>query len=341
MFKFNRNRANRGIYDTHDLGFGSVVSEASRKRLLNRDGTFNVRRTGSSFFGSLNIYHLLLNMRWPRLFALIIALYLTLNLVFATAYFLCGPEALSLPAGEAFPRFARAYFFSVHTFSTIGYGNILPLTWAANVVVTAESLVGLMSFAVGAGILFARISRPTARVLFSKKAVVAPYADGSAFMLRITNERQSQMVELQVKLIFTRFEGEAGHRIRKYYFLDLERRSVAFFPLAWTIVHPITDSSPLFGVTREDLKQDTAEFLVLLNGFDETFSQTVHTRSSYVPDEIEWGARFVSMYNPIAADEDLSIDVRRLDDIEPATLPDAIPKSDRPHAHHSHSGGPL
>jgi inward rectifier potassium channel len=321
MFKFARNNANRELVDTRDLGFGSFVSESSRKRLLNRDGTFNVSRTGLSYFGSLNLYHTLLNMPWLRFLGVVAATYLALNLLFAVAYLLCGPGGLDDHVSGVGSHFWRAFFFSIHTFATIGYGNVVPMSLAANVVVTVESLFGLLGFALTTGVLFARFSRPTAKIIFSKKAVVAPYRDGAGFMFRLTNGRKSQLVELQLKLIFTRFEGVDGSRVRKYYFLDLERRSVAFFPLAWTIVHPITESSPLYGVDWEQFDHDRAEFLVLLQGFDETFSQTVHTRSSYIAKEIECGARFVSMYNPLDDDEDLSIDVRRLDDTEPAAIP--------------------
>lgn len=318
MFKFARQNPNRELADNRDLGFGSFVSDASRKRLLNRDGTFNVSRTGLSFFGSLNLYHTLLNMPWPRFLGSVAVAYLVLNLLFAFAYLLCGPGGLDDHVSGVTSHFWRAFFFSIHTFATIGYGNVVPMSLAANIVVSVESLVGLLSFALTTGVLFARFSRPTAKILFSKKAVVAPYLDGSAFMFRITNARRSQLVELQLKLIFTRFEDSGGNRVRKYYFLNLERRSVAFFPLAWTIVHPITESSPLFGIDWDSFDDDRAEFLVLLNGFDETFSATVHTRSSYVAEEIECNAKFLSMYNPLEADQDLSIDVRRLDDTEPA-----------------------
>lgn len=308
-------------YDNRDLGFGTFVSEASRKRLLNRNGTFNVRRTGMPFFGSLNLYHLLLNMRWVRFIGFIIFTYLALNVFFAVAYFLCGPDALQGNSGTVASPFWRAFFFSVETFATIGYGNLAPSTMPANLIMTVESLVGLLGFALATGILFARFSRPTAKVIFSRKAVIAPYREGAAFMFRLTNGRASQMVELKIKVIFTRFEGLDGKRIRKYYMLDLERRSVAFFPLAWTIVHPIDEASPLYGADWEQLEKDRAEFLVLLNGFDETFSQTVHTRTSYISDEIECEAKFTSMYNPMTVDADLSIDVRLLDNTTAAPLP--------------------
>lgn len=322
MFKFARNHAARELDDSRDLGFGSFVSETSRNRLLNRDGSFNVRRTGLRVFGSLNLYHWLLNLQWLRLVGLVIVIYLAVNLLFATAYFLCGPGALNDGAAdESFSHFWRGFFFSVHTFATIGYGNVSPVSFAANVIVTVEALVGLMGFALATGILFARFSRPTAKLLFSKTAVIAPYRDVTGFMFRITNGRQNQLFELHAKVIFTRFETVNGKHIRVYDQLSLERRSVAVFPLNWTVVHPITEDSPLYGLTPEDLKRDNAEFLLLFNGFDETFSQTVHTRSSYIADEIQWGAKFTSMYNPMTEGEDLSIDVRALDNTEPAPLP--------------------
>src|SRR5947209_1164908 len=158
--------------ELRDLGFGSVVAQESRERLLNRDGSFNVERTGLGFWTSLSPYHLLLNLSWPRFLAAIVATYLVVNALFAWAYLLCGPDALDSSAGGNLDGgFLRAFFFSVQTFATIGYGHITPHGLGANVVVTIESLFGLMGFALATGILFARFSRPTAKVLFSKSAV--------------------------------------------------------------------------------------------------------------------------------------------------------------------------
>jgi inward rectifier potassium channel len=196
----------------------------------------------------------------------------------------------------------------------------------AHVVMTAESLAGLLIFGLGTGILFSRFSRPTAAVVFSSRAVVAPYRGKTAFMFRITNGRSNQLVELEAKLQFSRLAGP----LRKYDQVALERSRVTFFPLSWTIVHPIDESSPLFGLTHEDLVASEAEFLILLAGTDETFSQTVHARSSYKPYEILFGHRFVNIYNPIGADGIVSIDVRKLSDTEPS------PNDGAPHAFTRH-----
>lgn len=301
-----------------DLGFGSVVARESRQRLLNRNGTFNVRRTGLRFWQSLSAYHYLLTISWPRFLGYVIDAYLFANAIFAAIFVALGDGALSgVHASSLGARFAEAFFFSVHTLATIGYGTIAPASLAAHIVVTLETLIGLVGVAVMAGISFARFSRPVANVLFSRNALIAPYRGGRAFMFRIVNQRSNQLVDLQAKVLLSRRKRDgATTNDREFVSLRLERESVVFFPLAWTIVHPIDDTSPLRGWTSEDLAECDAEFLILLNGFDETFSQTVHTRSSYKTSEIIWGARFRSMFNPADEAGVVSVDIRRLHDLE-------------------------
>jgi inward rectifier potassium channel len=305
-----------------DLGFGSVVARESRQRLLNRDGSFNVRRTGMKPLASLSLYHSMLTISWPKFLALVVTSFLVLNAGFGLAYLACGPEALrGAPAAEmGGSEFLRAFFFSVQTFATIGYGHISPAGLAANVLVTAEALIGLLLFALATGLLFARFSRPTAKIVFSECALIAPYGDGTAFEFRIVNSRSNQLIEVECQVLFTRFTGKIG--TRHFTPLALERRKVTFFPLAWTIVHPIDASSPMAGLGHDDLVAGNAEFLVLLTGFDETFSQTVHTRSSYKPEEVVWGATFKNMYNP-PRDGALSVDIGRLHAYQRVPLPAA------------------
>ena len=182
--------------------------------------------------------------------------------------------------------------------------------------VTFEALVGLLSVALVTGVIFARFSRPTTNILFSEHALIAPYRGITAFEFRLTNARSSQIIELAAKVLLARFEDDNGKKIRRFYPLTLEREKVTFFPLSWTIVHPIDDQSPLFGLTHDDLSKANSEFLILLTGIDETFSQTVHTRSSYEADEILWNARFADIYNRDSDEQTLTIDVKRLDMIE-------------------------
>lgn len=304
---------------TKDLGFGSVVSRQSGIRLLNKDGSFNVARTGLDFWSSLSAYHWLLNMSWTRFFLLISGAYFIANSFFAWLYTLCGPGALTRAAGPPLePRYLEAFFFSVETLSTIGFGNIVPVTTTANVIVMLEAMCGLLGFALVTGIMFARFAKPTARIVFSRKAVIAPYHGISGFEFRIANARSSQIVDLEAKVTFSRFEERNGNMMRQYYPLELERSTVAFFPLSWTIVHPIDESSPLFGVTREQLLSSAGEFLILLSGLDETFAQVVHARSSYLAEEVEWGRKFVNIFQ---RDDDgrVGIDMERLHQTEPTT----------------------
>ncbi|HEX6806955.1 MAG TPA: ion channel [Gemmatimonadaceae bacterium] len=302
--------------EERDLGFGSVVSRESRKRLLNRDGTFNVERRGLRIFQSLSLYHTALSISWPRFLSAVIGTYVLINVFFACVYLLCGHGALNTPpTGMPEGRFLQAFFFSVETFGTIGYGNIYPVGVLPNFVMVVEALTGLLVLAMSTGLIFARFSRPTARIRFSKHAVIAPYRGITALMLRIVNERSNQIVEVDAQVLFSRRADDDGTP-RVFDELGLERRHVVFFPLAWTIVHPIDETSPLFGLTTEDLVDVDAEFLVLLKGIDETFSQTVHARSSYTARELVWDAQFTSMFNPMTPDGVVSIDLERLDAIE-------------------------
>ena len=303
-----------------DLGFGSLVSQQRHVRLLNRNGSFNVTRKHSGL-DALS-YHALLTMSWPAFIALLASAYALLNAVFAVIYLSLGADALQTATPpELTPRFLKAFFFSIDTFSTIGYGNIVPVGRAANVVVCVEAFCGLLGLALATGLLFARFSRPTAKILFSENAVIAPYNGASAFEFRIINARNNQITELGARVLLSKFENADGNRIRKYHPLQLERERVVFFPLSWTVVHPIDENSPMFGLSREDLMANDAEFLILLTGTDETFSQTVHARSSYRADEVVWGAKFVNVYKYDHDGHILGVDMDRFHSFERAQLP--------------------
>ena len=216
--------------------------------------------------------------------------------------------------------FVRGFFFSVQTFATIGYGTIHPAGIIPNLLVTIESYYSLIANALITGVVFARFARPTAKVIFSKVAVIAPYRDGEALMFRLVNGRSNQLIEVRVQVLFARFVNENGRVVRRFDFLELERNKVTFFPLSWTVVHPIDETSPLFGLSDEDYIRTDAEILILLTATDETFSQAVHTRSSYKPHEIRCGHKFVSIYNEVEDGEPISIDIRKLSLVVPAEI---------------------
>jgi inward rectifier potassium channel len=304
--------------DSRDLGFGSRLAAERGLRFLNRDGTFNVRRVGLGYLRSLSAYHALLNISWTRFFLLSAVAYFATNTLFGAAYLLCGPGALAgSKAIGPVARFAEAFFFSVQTLGTIGYGVLSPNGLAANLVSAVEALFGLMGFALLTGLLFSRFSRPTPHVAFSRQAVVAPFRGGQAFMFRVANERSNQLTDVQARIILTRMEGPPGARARKFHLLNLDRPGVVFFPLHWVVVHPIDETSPFWGLTPEEFLAQDTEVLILLSAMDETFFQTVHVRSSYKAHEVAWNMKFSDMF--LRTEDGLvGIDMGKLHDIEPA-----------------------
>ncbi len=298
------------------LGFDEAAADRSPQRLLNRDGSFNVQRHGLAWRYVISLYYALLSLSWPRFLVLFGITYLTVNGLFAIAYYAAGPGTLQGVMADN--RFLQAYFFSVETISTVGYGNIAPVSLVAHVLVTIEIMVGLFGVALVAGIVFARFSRPKADLVFSRNALIGPHGEGKGLMFRIANLRRSQMTEVSAKVIFSRFEiDEDGGRRRHFYDLPLERRSVTFFPLSWTVVHPIDDASPLAGMDREAFDEAQVEVLVLLKGIDDSFSQTVHSRSSYISSEVIWNARFSSVLELNPEERVVALDVDRIHEWEP------------------------
>jgi inward rectifier potassium channel len=262
------------------------------RRSINKDGSFNVYRRGGSW-RDFHPYLQMLNMSWPRFFATILSGYLLINLLFALVYFALGPGHLQGADGATeMDRFLNDFFFSTHTLTTVGYGNIVPATVISNVVASLEAIAGLMAVALGTGLMFGRFSRPSARIAFSESILMAPYQEQNSLQFRIVNLRPNILMDLEANMVLMTVEGPPGQMKRQFQTLKLERNGVYFLPLTWTIVHPIDETSPLYGKTYADLERLQAEFVVLIKGFDDTFSQTVHSRYSYRYDEIRWQAKF-------------------------------------------------
>jgi inward rectifier potassium channel len=282
---------------------------ASLRRTINKDGSFNVLRRGVSWKAN-NPYLYLINMSWPGFLAMVFLAYLIVNTLFAVAYYWIGVQQLQgADAPTAFGRFANSFFFSAQTLSTVGYGAMAPRGFAVNAVAAIEAMLGLMGFALATGLLFGRFSRPSARIGFSDNMIVAPYQDGVSLQFRIVNERSNSLMELQAEVMLMTVEGSGESRKRQFQLLRLERESIVFFPLTWTVVHPVDQDSPLSGMmTPEQLAQKQAEFLILIKGYDDTFSQTVHARYSYVHDELVWGVKFAAAFHFEVGDMVLDVD---------------------------------
>jgi inward rectifier potassium channel len=282
------------------------------RRTINRDGSFNVHRKGLRVRDA-NLYLKLIDTTWTRFLLVALLAFLCANLIFAGAYLILGAEHLQGSDPEM-SAFANAFFFSVHTLTTVGYGNIYPKGNGANLVSALEAATGLMFFAVITGLLYGRFSRPSARILFSDRALIAPYQDGTSLQFRLTNARDNILMDLEARVLLMTVESTDGQLKRNYFDLPLERRQVYFFPLTWTVVHPIDSDSPLYGKTREDLAKSAAELLILMQGFDDTFSQLVHARYSYRHDEIVWGAKFVPAFS-VDPKGDLILEVDRVGEL--------------------------
>jgi inward rectifier potassium channel len=274
-----------------ELGFGSQIPHD--QRMMNPDGSFNVRRHRNSLFD--NLYFHLVTMPSRSFFGLLILVFWLLNALFAEIYILIGVDQLSgLVHTTWWADYQKAFFFSSQTLTTVGYGSISPMGLEANVVASFESFLGLLTFALISGLLYGRFSRPTARIRFSDNLLHAPYkGGGNALMFRMVNPRRSELIETEVQVILALLQEDAnGHRVRRFLPLDLELNKITFFSLSWTLVHALNERSPIQNFTQEELKDARAEFLVLVKGTDESTEQLVHARRSYIADEIVWNARF-------------------------------------------------
>jgi inward rectifier potassium channel len=267
------------------------------RRIINKDGTFNVHRRGATWH-DFHPYLQLINMSWPAFLATLFFGYVVINTVFAVLYFRFAPHGLAgIDTSSGLSRFLNVFFFSSQTLSTVGYGSIAPKGNAANVIASFEALVGVLGFAVATGLLFGRVSRPSAKIGYSENVLIAPYQDGHSLQFRVVNRRRNDLVELEARVLLTAVELRDGRHIRTYKSLKLEREKVLFLPLTWTIVHPIDEGSPLRGLTAEDLAAQQAEFMILLKAYDDTFSQQVLSRYSYRHDEILWNRKFAPAFD--------------------------------------------
>ena len=283
-------------------------------RVINKDGSFNVHRRGTTW-RDVHPYLSLINMSWSKFLGTLFAGYLILNTLFAAVYFELAPDQLvGGDSSTPLNHFLSGFFFSAHTLSTVGYGNISPKGLAANVVSSFESLVGVLAFAVATGLLFGRVSRPSARIGFSENMLVAPYQEGTSLQFRVVNRRRNSLMELEVRPLLMIVERVNGQPMRTYKMLKVERENLLFLPLTWTIVHPIDAESPLYGKTAEDLANLQAEILILVKAYDDTFSQTVLARHSYRHDEIVWDRRFAPAFF-VNLEGDLVLEVRKVGEL--------------------------
>jgi len=284
-------------------------------RLLKPDAPLRVRPIGLKPRIISDLYHELLQASWPQLAGLFALSFLVFNLVFAGLYSL-DPNALgSISELEDIPRFWRAFFFSVHTVATIGYGDVYPLSIFANWLVVAEITLGILFFALTTGIAFARFSRPTARILFSNLAVITPVDGIPTLMFRAANQRHNLIFGAAASVSVLIDEQVAGSTMRRFRELPLIRDMNPVFALTWTIMHLITEESPLFALLGDGQPDESIEIVAILSGVDERTGQTIFARWAYGLSDIRRNARFADILGQ-TPDGTRTIDYRRFHDIE-------------------------
>ncbi|WP_320814364.1 ion channel [Flavobacterium sp.] len=289
-------RINTKAKTDNNTGFGSNSSNYGG-RFLTKNGNANVRKDGIGFFESISWYHTMLNIpRWKFLF-IILLFYIVVNLFFAILYYLIGVEHLNgITANSNWEKFGQAYFFSIQTYTTVGYGHINPTGFLASLVSSIEALIGLLTFAIATGLFFGRFSRPSAFVRFSENAVIAPYQNGKALMFRLAPFKNTNLVDAEARLTVGISVEENDTIVNKFYTLPLEMERINALTLSWTIVHPINEESPLFAFKESDYENIQGEFLVFFKTFEDMYSSTVVKRTSYTFKEVVYGAKFLPMF---------------------------------------------
>jgi len=276
-------------------------------------GKFEIIGMGAWYSYWRDPYHLLLTIPWTGFLLIVWVSYISINLIFALAYWLGGDCIANAQPGS----FIDVFFFSVQTLASIGYGAMYPKTLYSNIVVTIEAMTGIVGIALMTGLAFARFSRPTARVIFSNVAVITPYNGVPTLMFRTANQRRNLILEAQMRVYLMRDEiTTEGEFIRRLYDLKLLRNQTPSFTLSWLALHPIDESSPLYGMSAESLIQTNTNIVISVSGIDETVAQVVHARHQYTARDILWNHRFVDIFHH-TSDGHRYIDYKYFHDVEP------------------------
>jgi inward rectifier potassium channel len=294
----------------------------SRRRsgITVRLGPSEVTKLGVPRYSFHDAYHLIMSLSWPQFFAGAVVVYLCVNLVFASVYFL-GDHAINNARG-----FSDHFFFSVETLATVGYGNMSPATFFGHCVATVEIITGMLSMAVITSLVFARFSKPTARILFSRVAVITPYEGVPTLMFRVANQRHSYILEANASVVLVRDEETAdGHSLTRFYDLRLERPRSPMFALTWQIMHRIDENSPLFGLTRVAMEQGDMRLAVTLSGMDEIFAANITARHTYASEEILFDRRFVDIFSEGEHPRHLYVDLGRFHELQPHNIASSTP----------------
>ncbi len=314
-------KLNKRAQINNETGLGTNTALGGG-RFFNKNGVANVEVRGLHFWQRLNLYHTMLSMkRWKFLLSIML-FFIIINILFASLYLFIGIEHLNgLVANSWGEKFGEAFFFSAQTFTTVGYGRINPVGFVTSFVASLEALTGLMSFALATGLLYGRFARPRSFIRYSKNALFAPFKEGVALMFRMVPYTKNYLVNVEVKVTMAMKVLEDGVMKNKFYNVPLDIAKASTMTANWTLVHPINEDSPIFQFSKEDMANAEVELLVFVQGFDESFSNTVISKASYTFEEFIFGAKFIPMYHPNETNDATILHLDRLDLFAPADLP--------------------
>lgn len=281
--------------DDH-TGFGTNAANYGG-RFVSKNGRANIEKQGLPFLEQISWFHTLLEMPGWKFHSIIFGFFIGINFIFATIYYAIGVEHLNgITAATEIEKFSQTYFFSAQTFTTVGYGHISPEGVLTSSLAAIQALTGLLAFALATGLLYGRFSKPKAHLKFSENAIIAPFKSGKALMLRVAPYKNTNLTDAEAKITMGLVVEEKGSLVNKFFQLDLEHKIINSLSMSWTIVHPITENSPLFEFIQKDYLVLKGEIMVFIKAFDEMFSNIVTARTSYTFKEIVYGAKFELMY---------------------------------------------
>lgn len=296
-------------------------------RILNKDGSINVRKTGLTLFERISLFHTLIKMKpWKFLLA-VFSFYATINVIFALIYVLLGVEYLkgvSVEADNLLGGFAQAFFFSSQTLTTVGYGHISPLGLATNIVAALESFVGILSFAMVTGLLYGRFSLPKAYLKFSENILVSPHKGYRALMIRIASFKNNHITDVEAQATMAMHFMDGDREVTRFFRLKLEIDKITSLALSWTIVHLIDEDSPLYEMSYEELKQADIEMMFYIKGFDENFSNIVQQRTSYTIEEMVYGAKFEPAFQRADDGSSTILNIDKLNSYKAVKVPEPV-----------------
>jgi inward rectifier potassium channel len=281
-----------------------------------------MERVTGQLFGNFTLYHWLITTTWNRFWLVAFGFYGVMNIIFASIYYWLGIDSLSGMHGmDPMNHFLYSFFFSVQSFTTVGYGDIHPIGITSNFVATIEAFLGLMTFALATGTLYGRFSKPTHRIKYSENIIIAPYNDITGMQFMIANQLNSPLLEMEARINISWLEDdENGQPIRKFQQGKLQVDKISMFPTNWVINHPIDEESALYGKTLDDIHKADVEVFALIKGFEETFSQTIYSKQSYRADQFIYGAKFTRPFH-LNANGRLIMDLTKVGNYDLVSLP--------------------